>query len=398
MLADLHAHYPMRALEDAPRAALEQMRKVGGRHGFGDKLRALVLKLASITFSNRDWWSGYRITPDYMRQGGVGLAMSVLHRPFEEMDLGKPYGAPPAPGYFEKLLADLRDVEDEVGTHDRAVLRLVHNRAELDQALTDNATALVHSVEGGVLLGDRPEEIEANVTTLAERGVAYVTLAHLFFRQVATNAPALPFLPTDAAYRWLFPQPGEGLTERGEAAVRAMVRNRVMVDISHMSAAAIAETVRLLDEELDPSCEFPLIATHAGYRFGKQEYMLDDNAVQEIKRRDGVIGLIMAQHQLNDGLRRTRTTSLEESFEVVRRHIDEIAKITGDYRHVALGTDFDGFIKPTMGGLETMADLKGLDERLEVTYHMDAELIASGNAIRVLRKVWTSKGPPAPST
>ncbi len=34
-------------------------------------------------------------------------------------------------------------------------------------------------------------------------------------------------------------------------------------------------------------------------------------------------------------------------------HIDKIAEITGGYEHVALGTDFDGFIKPTMGGLET---------------------------------------------
>ena len=136
--------------------------------------------------------------------------------------------------------------------------------------------------------------------TLAENGVAYVTVAHLFFRAACYKARR-SFLPSDAFYRWLFPQPeGEGLTELGEAAVRAMVRARVMVDISHMRPAAIAETVRLLDEELDPDCTFPLIATHGGYRFGKQEYMLDDSVLREIKRRDGVVGLIMAQHQLND--------------------------------------------------------------------------------------------------
>src|SRR3954453_7590970 len=294
MLADLHAHYPMRVVEDiTPRTTVEQMRKVRGRRGFGDKVRALILKLASILFSNRDWWSDYRISPEYMREGGVGLALSVLYRPFEEMDFEKSYAAPPDSGYCRKLVEDLDAVESEVETHDSAVIRMVHNRAELDQALSDNAIALVHSVEGGFHLGDRAEEVEGNVAKLAERGVAYVTLAHLFFRQVATNAPALPFLPTDAAYRWLFPQPeGEGLTERGEAAVRAMVRNRVMVDISHMRPAAIADTVRLLDEELDPECEFPLIATHGGYRFGKQEYMLDRDAVLEIRRRDGVVGPI----------------------------------------------------------------------------------------------------------
>ena len=30
---------------------------------------------------------------------------------------------------------------------------------------------------------------------LAAHGVAYITVAHLFWRGVATNAPAIPFLP-----------------------------------------------------------------------------------------------------------------------------------------------------------------------------------------------------------
>ena len=80
----------------------------------------------------------------------------------------------------------------------------------------------VHAVEGGCLLGDTPAEIEANCAELAERGVGYVTVAHLFFRQVATNANALPFAP-DFVYDFLFPQRGKDrLTPRGEAVVREM--------------------------------------------------------------------------------------------------------------------------------------------------------------------------------
>ncbi len=390
MLADLHAHYPMRVVSDlTPRTTFEQMRRISRQRSLADNARALILRIASALFSKRNWWSDYRITVDRMRAGGVGVAMSVLYRPFEEMDLDKPYAAPPASGYFPRLLEDLDAVEEEVEGRDRSIIRIAHNRSELDRAIEDEAIALVHCVEGGFHLGDGTDEIARNVVTLAEKGVGYVTLAHLFFRQVATNAPALPFLKTDAAYRWLFPQPeNEGLTERGEAAVRAMVQNRVMIDISHMRPAAIEETVGLLDDELDPDCEMPLIATHGGYRFGGQEYMLDTDTVLEIKRRDGVIGLIMAQHQLNDGIRGTRTTDLDESFDVIRRHIDRIAEITGGHRHVALGTDFDGFIKPTMGGLESMADLKRLEERLTTHYGQDAELIASRNAVRVLRRLW----------
>ena len=46
---------------------------------------------------------------------------------------------------------------------------------------------------------------------LAGRGVGYVTIAHLFYRGIATNAPALPML-SDATYNRIFCQPHKGLT------------------------------------------------------------------------------------------------------------------------------------------------------------------------------------------
>jgi microsomal dipeptidase-like Zn-dependent dipeptidase len=103
----------------------------------------------------------------------------------------------------------------------------------------------------------------------------------------------------------------------------------------------------------------------------------------------------MAQHQLNDGLRKKgdHTKTLDESLEVICRHIDKIAEVTGGYEQIGLGTDFDGFIKPTMGGLETMADLATLERALERKYGAEATgLMTSGNALRVLRTLWS---PPA---
>ena len=77
-----------------------------------------------------------------------------------------------------------------------------------------------------------------------------ITLAHLFWRQVATNAPALPFLP-DPVYRAVFPQPaGAGLTALGVAAVEAMYDARMLVDVSHMRQDAIDATFAVL-ERLD---------------------------------------------------------------------------------------------------------------------------------------------------
>jgi membrane dipeptidase len=354
----------------------------------GDKLRALVLRLATRLLSDKDLWSGYRVTIPYLREGGVGVVFSTLYSPFDEMDLEKPYASPPESAYFTRLLKDLQSVEDEVAGYDRSVIRVVHNRQELEECITDGATALVHAVEGGFHLGDGVDEIKQNVATLAAKGVAYVTVAHLFFRQVATNANAIPFAP-DPIYNLLFPQKANvGLTERGKAAIQAMVANRVLVDISHMRPDAVQQTFELLND-LDSQHDVPVISSHAGYRFGGQDYMHDEQALREVQRRDGVIGLIMAQHQLNDGIRKKETKSLPESLEVIYRHIDKIAEIANGHQTVALGSDFDGFIKPTMGGLENMAAMKGLERELRAKYPAaEADAITSGNVLRVLRKVW----------
>ena len=391
MIADLHVHYPLHLLarEGKPASALAGMRTVRKRKGLSNKARALILRIASRLFSDTTPTSGSRTSVEQMRQGGVGVALSVLYCPFEEIDLTQRYKAPPENHYFDALMEHLSDVEEHVMGECPSRVRIVHNRRELDAAVAAGATALVHCVEGGFHLGRDNPQVSDNVVELAKHGVAYVTVSHLFFRRVATNAPALPFLHTDGVYRLLFPQPkGEGLTERGEALVRALAHNRVMIDISHMSSAAIADTFDLL-EEIDPEYEVPVIASHGGYRFGKQEYMLDDDTVRQIQRRDGVIGLIMAQYQMNDGLPRRRTKTFDQSLEVICRHIDKIARVTGgSYRNIALGTDFDGFIKPTMAGLENMSDLRRLERALAANYGRAAKAMCSQNVMRMLYRRW----------
>jgi microsomal dipeptidase-like Zn-dependent dipeptidase len=295
------------------------------------------------------------------------------------------YGAPPEDEYFAKVLSQIAEVESNLDGWDDSVVTLVRDVDALDRALASGAIAMVHCLEGGVDLGSSAGVIERNVEELKRHGIAYITLAHLLYRQVATNAPAIPFLP-DEVYRRVFPQPGGvGLTERGRAAVEAMARNRVLVDLAHMSAHSIREALEILDAVAP---DMPVINSHAGYRFGTQEYMLDAATIERIAARRGVVGLIMAQHQLNDGVSR-REHRFDDSFEVICRHIDKFHQITGSHEHIGIGSDFDGFVKPMMGGLETPAALGGLAQRLAERYgNDDAERITSGNAIRVLRELW----------
>jgi hypothetical protein len=133
MLADLHAHYPMHIVaQDAPRATIDRMRTASGRPRIRDKVRALLLALLSRLINNRTWWSGFRVTAPLIQQGSARVVLSVLYRPFDEMDLSKDYAAPPASSYFDALLDDLQRVEDDIAQRDPAEIRVVHGRAELD--------------------------------------------------------------------------------------------------------------------------------------------------------------------------------------------------------------------------------------------------------------------------
>jgi len=262
---------------------------------------------------------------------------------------------------------------------------IARSSAELDAGIAEGKLVLVHCVEGGFHLGSTAEAVDDAVTQLARRGIAYITLAHLFWRHVATNEPSVPFLGS-RRYRRLFPQPEVGLTDLGRAAVRAMVGQRVLLDLSHMSKRALDDAFALLDE-LDPERAVPVIASHVAVRFGRQTYNLDPPTIARIAARGGLIGLIVAEYQATDGLRRARTLSFEDSFAVLASHIDRIREITGSHRHTAIGSDFDGFSKP-LAGLADMRSLGHLGAALCDRYGDSGELIAAGNVLRLLRSAW----------
>jgi microsomal dipeptidase-like Zn-dependent dipeptidase len=322
------------------------------------------------------------VTVELARAGDVGALLSVLYSPLDEMDLGLPYGSPPKPGYIKSVLDQIQLVEDHVSNEPLGAT-VAHDAAALDAALTAGRTAILHAIEGGFALGATAAEIDANVTDLARRGVVYVTLAHLFWRGVATNAPALPFLP-DWLYRLVFPSPKLGLTELGTAAARAKARERMLVDITHMSERAIADTFAAVGPQA------PVIASHMACRFGKLSYNLTDDVIREVGRRGGVMGVIACTHYMHDGLRPTsKVKTFDDSMALVFAHVDRIAQVTGSHDHAAIGTDLDGWIKPALPGLEHLGRMRHVQDALAAKYGGEvAEKISSANVLALLRRAW----------
>ena len=391
MIADLHCHYPMHLLPNDQRPY-----RVAG-DWLSQVIRELkaqfdadAVAIAALLFNDRRWCDGWRVDLDGLVQGDARIVCSVLYWPADEF---RP-GTTPSPGSFADLQNLLGVVEGDLRRLDPGCARHVVVRRASDLP-ADKRVAFVHCVEGGFHLGGDEKAIDANVRWLAEKGVLYITLAHLFFLGVATDAPAIPPL-SDALYGRIFPQPsGVGLTDLGKAAVRSMYKHKVLVDISHMSEDAVNDTFELI-EELDAETsanprDFPVLATHVGMRSANphsQLYNLTPQTALRIQARGGLIGLILAQHQLGE------TDSPADSRATLRRHIDAIAALGKGLDWCAFGTDLDGFIKPTLNGIELASDLSTLAKWIQADFSADTDRLLDANVRGLVQRVLAARSLP----
>ncbi|MGH7460957.1 MAG: dipeptidase [Longimicrobiales bacterium] len=375
MIVDLHAHYPMH-LKESSRTSPPRRRESPG-----DVIRELVLTLANRVANFPDS-KRPAVTIDNLRAGEVMVALSVLYLPFNEMDFSKPYGAPPASDYFEDLLSLIDAVEKSIQERPQKDAVTARDLAELQAGIEARKVVLIHALEGGFHVGDSKEAIRDNVRELRRRGVGYITLAHLFFRGIATNAPALPFMK-DELYDTIFPQEEfADVTDLGEALLEAMVEEHILIDITHMSDRGIARTFEVLDR-LDPEKKVPVIASHSACRHGPADYNISDDQLRAVAERNGVVGLIACNHWMADGLNEPRTFA--ESLQLFDRHVDRIRQVTRSDDVAAIGTDIDGFIKPAMPGFESPANFRDIEKHIRQRYPQVAAKLCSENALRVLQ-------------
>ncbi len=388
MIADLHCHYPMHLVAEEPDAGGP---KEGWLSQFVDKIEGGALDLVAKVVNDAGWSSDWRVSLEGLKTGGAGIVCSVLYWPASEFDPPHLNDEPPLDRYFDYLRRQLEFIEDGLpdATADGTPVFVVKTAADLERP----GIRFIHCVEGGFQLGDDVARLDERVQWLSRQGVLYITVAHLFYRRVATEAPAIPAF-TDQQFRMLFPEPEDvGLTGLGEKLIEAMYRHKILIDISHMSARAVSETFELVErlEGDNAKTNYPIIATHVGMRSAgpaarAQEYNLADGSACKIAERGGVVGLIGAQHQLGD------TRNEAESAALVKAHLDAIGTAVGDASSVAaLGTDIDGFIKPTLAGFEKAADFAKLETWVREAGQSDVEAILHVNAERVIKAAFAGR-------
>jgi len=232
---------------------------------------------------------------------------------------------------------------------------------QLEQILREGRVAVVLGLEGGTALTD-----DASLDALRAIGLSVVGL---------TWSESSPHADSSAEPR----SPG-GLTESGRRLVAACNDRGLVLDVSHMSDRATAETVAL--------SRAPVMASHSNRRaLADVPRNLSDDLLRAIAARGGLIGAMFHGPFV--------TTEAGADRGSVVRQIQGLLDVVGP-RHVGIGSDWDGIIKPPTG-LETAADWPGLVESLSAA-GIDAEArrgILGENFVRVWRDAWAQRAPAA---
>ena len=301
-----------------------------------------------------------------LREGGVdlvGLSIATRH-PNLRGTLSTPFfwsqGLPRSALGSDMAIAEaLIDRIEGWAARSGGELRIVRGRGDLDQVGPGAGwLGAFLGVQGGhVLEGD-----VSNLARLYERGLRMLALAHVMDNAlVGSNTGARR----------------GGLTGLGREVTAECERLGIVVDLAHMSATGIRDSLPLLTR--------PFVLSHtgltalAGGRSRVQRYSpgsrnLPSDEARMVAEAGGVIGLTLSTWLLGG-----------DDLAAVGRAFDLALELAGP-ENVAIGTDMDG-------GLRMVVDAAGMpaltDELLRRGH--DRETVAAvvgGNALRVLRAVF----------
>lgn len=272
-----------------------------------------------------------------------------------------PYAAPVA--HDVAVTATTAAVETLHELERRGSLRIARTIDDVAAATVDRPVAILH-LEGAEAIGADLALFER----WYEAGVR--SIGPLWSRRNAFGQ-GVPFVFPGGA------DTGPGLTEEGVALVHHCADHGVLVDLSHMNAAAFWEVARL---DLGP-----LVVTHgAVHTISPCSRNLADEQIDAVGASGGVVGINFATPFLRSDFAEDSATPLEQ----VVAHIAYVAERIG-VAHVAFGSDFDGAPMP--------ADLAGPDSYpglMAALGHAgfsaeEIEAVASRNWHRVLAAAWS---------
>lgn len=273
----------------------------------------------------------------------------------EEGNLGAQFfgmWSAPLPGSSRAIHTQIDALEAAVKKHPGRMAS-VRSADELRAARAAGQLASLLGIEGGHAPDGRLE----NAELFARRGVRYLGLLHFSANEI--GAPAKGVGRDEA----------RGLSGFGRDVVRECDRTGIIVDLAHINRRGFFEVLEVATK--------PLYVSHTGVLGVKEHWRnIDDEQIRAVAQRGGAVGVIFAPRFLGG-----------PGIESVVDHILHIRNVAGD-DVAALGSDFDGFVKPP-DGLGDVAALPNLTEALlrRGVPEVAIRKILGENALRVLADV-----------
>ncbi len=230
--------------------------------------------------------------------------------------------------------------------------QLIRTRADLEGLLAERRIKGPRHV-GAMLAVEGLHNIEgeiANLDRLHDAGYRMAGLTHFFDNELAGS---------------MHGEAKGGLTPLGRQAVRRMEATGMLVDVAHLSHAALAELIDMAEK--------PLISSHGGVRaVCDVNRNLTDHEIRGIAATGGVVGI-----GFWDGAVCSPTPAATAR---AMRHVRDLVGI----EHVALGSDFDGAVTTGFdaGGMAAMTQAlmdQGFKEE-------EIRAAMGGNVIRLLQQ------------
>ncbi len=252
---------------------------------------------------------------------------------------------PAAPRSDEKLPPELSMDEARVSTLAMASILL---RLERAGALTvcrsgaDIRAAMARGIVAAVFHIEGVEAIDPGLAMLDVLHAAGLrSLGPVWSRQNAFGT-GVPFrFPSS-------PDVGPGLTDAGQALVRACNRLKIMVDLSHLNEKGFRDVAAISDA--------PLVATHSNvHSISASARNLTDWQLGAIRDSKGMVGLNFATGFLDP----RGTSNRKIGLDIMVRHVDALLEALGE-DGVGFGSDFDG-----AGISDEIGDVAGLPRLID---------------------------------
>ena len=267
-------------------------------------------------------------------------------------------------------------------------IELAYTPDDVERIARSGKRVALIGIENGYVIG----RDLALIKDYYDRGARYMTLAHGAHNDISDSAT-----PQNPEHN--------GLSAFGEQVVAEMNRVGMMVDVSHISKAAMMHAVRI--------SRAPVIASHSSTRaIADHPRNMDDEQLQALKQNGGVMQTVafaayvkiqpperleairlLREKMLVTGASSVRALPADKQAEYERElakidekwpratvrdfvdHIDHAVKLIG-VDHVGISSDFDGG-----GGVE------GWNSAAE-TFNVTLELVRRGYSERDIHKLW----------